>query len=306
MNRRKALKANAFIGAASLLSYCNKKFYGKDSNESSLAKMPLGIIASGNNPEEDIKKVHEMGFTTCQLSVTNFSEELAVSLRLSLEKYNISPTTLICMGPEPYIWNLLDGPNTIGFVPREHRKVRQKRLQQGIKFCQQVGIPAVHAHFGFIPENPRDILYSEFIDIMKEMANYGLERGVELRFETGQETPITLLRTFNDIASKNLSINFDPANFSMYGKGNVVDALELLGKYVKSLHAKDGISVTEPNKLGKEVPIPKGEVDFPRIIRILKEINFEGHITIECEMDNRNPDYYQKTIKYLEDLIRTI
>jgi sugar phosphate isomerase/epimerase len=77
----------------------------------------------------------------------------------------------------------------------------------------------------------------------------------------------------------------------------------VIGKYVKALHAKDGNYPTNPNELGKEVPIPQGEVNFPAIISYLKKLGFTGSITIEYELAEKNSEYILKTKKYLEKLI---
>ena len=272
-------------------------------NTKALVNMPVGVIASANNPEEDLKIVKDMGFSVCQLGVRAYSPELAKSLSATLSNYQIRPSTLICMGPGEYVWNLMDGPSTIGLVPRENREARVERLMQGIDFCKAAGIPAVHAHFGFIPENPKDVLYIEFIETMKKLGEHGLKQGIEFYFETGQETPITLLRTVEDIGTGNMFVNYDTANLVMYGKANPVDGLKILSKYVKAFHAKDGTYPTDPYKLGKEVPIPEGEVDFPKVFEYLKEIDFKGEIIIECELSGQKEEYILKTKKYLEGLI---
>lgn len=274
-------------------------------NKEALNNITFGVIIGGNNPEEEFKQIKDLGFSHCQLHVSEYSPELAKRLRESIEKYKVHPTTLICMGPGNYAWNFTQGPATIGLVPREFREARIKRLHQGIDFCKEVGIPAVHAHFGFIPENPKDSLYVEFIKIMKKIGEYALNRGIDIYFETGQETPITLLRAITDIGTGNLFINCDLANLVMYGKSNSLDGLSLLSKYVKAIHAKDGKYPTNPYELGKEVPIPQGEVNFPAIIAYLKQINFKGNITIEYELAEKNYEYIEKTKKYLENLFST-
>ena len=265
--------------------------------------MPVGVISVANNPEEDLKVVKEMGFSVCQLSIREYSPELAKRLSDTLGKYQIRPSTLICMGPGEYVWNFEDGPSTIGLVPRKNREARIERLKQGIDFCKAAGVPAVHAHFGFIPENPKDILYIEFIETMKKLGEYGLTKGINFYFETGQETPVTLLRAIEDIGTGNMFVNYDTANLAMYGKANPLDGLKILSKYLKAFHAKDGTYPTDPDHLGKEVPIPEGVVDFPAVIGYLKEIDFKGEVIIECELSDRKGDYILNTKRYLEGLI---
>ena len=275
-------------------------------DEEALDNISFGVIISGNKPEEEFKRIKELGFSYCQLGVSEYSPELARRLRESIEKYQVHPTTLICMGPGKYAWNFTQGPATIGLIPREFREARIKRLREGIDFCKEVGIPAVHAHFGFIPENPKDSLYIEFIKIMKELGAYALNKGIDIYFETGQETPITLLRAITDIGTGNLFINCDLANLLMYGKSNTLDGVKILSKYIKSFHAKDGKYPTNPYELGKEVPIPQGDVNFPAIVAYLKQINFKGNITIEYELAEKNYDYIVRTKKYLEKLFSTV
>ena len=141
------------------------------------ANFLLGVISSADNPEEDLKIVRDLGFPTCQLSIDTYSPQLAKRVSDSLKKYNLLPTSLICMGPGTYKWNFTEGPSTIGLVPRENRQARVERLKQGIEFCKAAGIPAVHAHFGFIPEDPADILYKEFIETMKPIGEYASRTG---------------------------------------------------------------------------------------------------------------------------------
>ena len=310
----KTVKRRKFIYSAALLtgipgfvsSYSNagiKSLRKVEGVKGSSADISVGVISRGDNPEEDLKIVRDLGFPTCQLNIKNFSPELAKRLSATLREYKITPTTLICMGPGKYVYDFLDGPSTIGLIPREYRPERIKRLREGIDFCKEAGIPAVHAHFGFIPEDPRDVLYTEFVDLMKDLGNYALNKGIDIYFETGQETPVTLLRAITDIGTGNLFVNYDVANLVMYGKANPLDGLQILGKYVRALHAKDGKYPTVPYKLGKEVPIPEGEVDFKGIVSTLKKIGFKGALTIEFELSGASSDYLLKTKKYLEDLI---
>jgi sugar phosphate isomerase/epimerase len=306
IDRRKFLYSAALITGMPKIftSMANEKASGlKKADPDSFE---LGVISAANNPEEDLKKVRDLGFSACQLSIGNYSPALASRLVKTLDEYKIQPTTLICMGPGTYKWNLVEGPSTIGLVPREMRAERVKRLYEGIDFCKAAGIPSVHAHFGFIPEDPKDILYVEFVDTMKPIGEYALKKGIDILFETGQETPVTLLRAITDIGTGNLFVNYDPANLVMYGKANPYDGLKVIGKYVRGFHAKDGTYPVNANELGKEVPIPEGEVDFPAIFAFLKKLNYAGTITIECELAGQKSDYILKTKDYLNSVIANL
>lgn len=174
-----------------------------------------------------------------------------------------------------------------------------------IDFCAMAEIPAMHSHFGFIPEDPSSEQYKDFIKVMQDLANYAKQRGVMIYFETGQETPTTLIRAIKDIATGNVFINCDLANLLMYGKANSLDAVKQFGSLIKEFRAKDGRypDPNNPYELGAEVPIPTGEVNFPAVIAELKKQGFQGALTIECELNGARHDYVIKTREYLQGLL---
>jgi L-ribulose-5-phosphate 3-epimerase len=265
----------------------------------------LGLILGiGRDPNDAIAKVHDLGLPTCQVFVDEIDSVLAGRLRQALDKYQIEATSLVVGGPGKEVWDFYDGPLTIGLVPREMREARIAHIKKASDFAKQCGIDAVQTHCGFIPENPNDPVYKEAITAMREVAGYCKRNGQNFRYETGQETPITLVRAIQDVGLDNQGVNFDLANLILYGKANPVDATELLGPYVQGIHAKDGLWPTNPRKLGEEVPIGKGKVDFPRIIARLKELNYRGAVTIEREISGPQQVEDVRAAKaYLEKLI---
>jgi sugar phosphate isomerase/epimerase len=122
--------------------------------------------------------------------------------------------------------------------------------------------------------------------------------------ETGQESPITLLRAIEDAGTGNIGVNLDTANLILYGKGEPVGALDVLGKYVRGLHAKDGLYPVDPKKLGREVAIGQGRVDFPGVIRALHRLRYTGPITIEREISGPQQEADIRQAKmFLEGLL---
>ena len=142
------------------------------------------------------------------------------------------------------------------------------------------------------------------MDAIRKVASYCQANGQHFFFETGQETPITLLRAIGDVGLPNIGVNLDTANLILYGKGNPVDALDVIGAYVRGMHAKDGLFPTDPRGLGKEVPIGQGKANFPLIIGKLKQLGYRGPITIERETEGpQQLADVQKSVAYLKELI---
>ena len=296
-SRRRFLQVSAAAAASPLLA-------GGPRGESEKG-MRLGVIVHiGKDPESALAKVHELGLPTCQAGISDYEPAMVTRLRGALDRYGIEATALNTAGPGPAVWNFDQGPLTIGLVPRKYRQARIDHLKRASDFAKQCGIPALHTHCGFIPENPNDPVYRETVQAIREVVSHCKRNGQMFLYETGQETPITLLRTMQDVGLDNQGVNLDPANLILYGKANPVDALDVFGTLVRGIHAKDGLYPTDPHRLGEEVPIGQGKVDFPRLIRRLKELNYRGPITIEREIEGpQQTEDIRKAIVYLRALI---
>lgn len=250
--------------------------------------MKLGIFISlTNDPEIEFKKVRDFGFPTCQLNgwVQNlFTDEIAKRVVAASKCYKIEITSFWCGWEGPAVWDFIDGPLTLGLVPQAYRYERLKMLIKGSDFAAKIGVRDLTTHVGYIPEDPNNPEYKSLVVTLRYLAKHCLKNGQNFLFETGQETPITLLRTIEDIGLNNLGINLDPANLILYGKANPVDSLDVFGKYVKGVHAKDGLYPTSGRYLGQEVPLGQGKVNIPKLITRLKEIGYDGPLTIEREI----------------------
>lgn len=268
-------------------------------------KMRLGIVTGiSSDPERAIKRVHDLGFPTCQIGIRSLDDAVVSKLRDAMAKYSVEVTSAIAGGPGPEIYDFYKGPLTIGVAPRQYREARIARIKQVSDFAKKAGIPGVQTHCGFIPENPNDPLYTETVNAIRTVAQYCKENGQTFRCETGQETPITLIRAIQDVGLDNVGINFDVGNLILYGKANPVDAVELFGSRIMGIHAKDGVYPTNPKQLGREVPIGEGKVNFPVLIGLLKKVGYTNPLTIEREIEGAKQTQDILASKaYLEKLI---
>ncbi|MCI7356704.1 MAG: sugar phosphate isomerase/epimerase [Parabacteroides sp.] len=271
-------------------------------------EITIGVIQYDlSDIDKSFKDLHDQGFGSCEINYRSntLTKEFAEQVKAASKKHQIKVTTVVGVPGSKSVWNFRQGPATIGLVPTEERAEKIKVYHEMIDFCAMADIPAMHSHFGFIPEDPSSAQYKDFIKVMQDLANYAKERNVMIYFETGQETPTTLIRAIKDIGTGNVFINCDLANLLMYGKSNSLDAVKLFGPLIKEFHAKDG-KYPDPNnpyELGAEVPIPTGEVNFPAVIAELKKQGFKGAVTIECELNGTRHDYVVKTRKYLQELL---
>ena len=208
-------------------------------------KLQLGVIVSVmgavDKADAAMAKVADLGLPTCQVAWLGESSLAdGEKLRAAADKYGITITTRWVHPPGRTVWNFTEGPTTIGLVPRATRNQRTPAFLNAARVAGAIGVPSITTHAGFIPEYPGDEDYYGTVQVLKSIAAACAAEGIEFWFETGQETPVTLRRTIEDIGADNVGINLDPANLLMYGKANPVDAVDVFGQYVRGVHAKDG------------------------------------------------------------------
>lgn len=275
--------------------------------------MKIGVCVNFNEIEGMSKKFQKLkteGFDNCQL--ISWKPELWTNENLEIikkltEENGVTVSAFWCGWEGPCVWNFYDGQITLGLVPPEYRTMRIKNLCDGADFAKKLGVANVVTHMGFIPENPNDPQFAPFCVAVRQVAEHLKKNGQYLLFETGQETPVTMLRCFEKVGMDNLGVNLDTANVILYGKANPVDALDVFGKYVMNIHAKDGLYPTNGHDLGREVRLGDGKVDFKALFKKLKELGYDSFVTIEREIDGeQQTDDIRHAKKYLGDIIAEV
>lgn len=275
--------------------------------------MKIGVCVSLDDINSMSKKFDGMlseGFSCCQLISWKpelWNKENSAILNGLIKAKGITVSAFWCGWGGPAVWDFYDGQITLGLVPPEYRAARIKNLCDGADFAKALGITDVVTHMGFIPENPNDPQFAPFCVAVRQVAEHLKKNGQYLLFETGQETPVTMLRCFEKAGCDNLGVNLDTANVILYGKANPVDSLDVFGKYVRNLHAKDGFYPTNGHDLGREVRIGDGKVDFYALFKRLKELQYNSYVTIEREIDgDKQTEDIRHAKKYLENIIERV
>ena len=261
---------------------------------------------------EKFRKNQELGINSCQICIWNVdifkSDEHAEKIKAAIAETGINVSSLWAGWTGPCEWNFTAGPDTIGLVPVAYRFTRLNELKSASDFAEKIGVKQVVTHVGFIPENPSATEFNGTVAALRNLCGYMKKKGQYFLFETGQETPITLLRTIEAIGTGNLGVNLDTANPILYGKANPVDALDVFGKYVMDTHIKDGFYPTNGMYLGHEARAGDGKANIPEVVRkLIVEYGYEGPFTIEREISGE-----QQTVdiihakKLLEDAMANI
>lgn len=267
----------------------------------------IGVLVTLQAERSCLTQLKQHGVKVCQLVSWQpelWTKALAEKVRREAEADGIYITALWAGWTGPAAWNFSEGPATLGLVPEAYRQQRVQELLRAGEFASSLKVRAVITHLGFIPENANDPVFHDVVVAVRCVANHLKNLGLEFWFETGQETPVTLLRLIQAVGTQNLGLNLDPANLILYGKANPIDALDIFGALVRNIHAKDGLYPTDPLKLGQEVKVGEGRVRYPEFVRRLKEIGFKGEFIIEREITGAQQDRdIAATITYVKQLL---
>ena len=253
-----------------------------------LEDLEIGLMFwAGRDARETIRKVKEFGVRSGQLG---FPGELplegaAERWRDALEEEKFSAVTAVCSYVGEDYADVPTVQRTVGLIPESTREERIARTIAVSDVAAALGIESVACHIGFVPHDETEPLYTDIRQVTRDICDHCAENGQTFTLETGQEPAKVLLRFIENVARPNLKINFDPANMILYGTGDPIDALGVLGKLVISVHCKDGDwpPLDQPTALGKERPLGEGSVNIPAFISKLKEIGYTGILSIERE-----------------------
>ncbi len=252
-------------------------------------KWPLGVFASVDaGLGVKLEVARELGVPTIQLHAPHANTRTKANADAFLKKLADYGMQLTCVFGGFTGESYADIPTvskSVGLVPPGTRAARTKELKEIADFANLLGCKCVGLHIGFVPHDKKDPLYKQIVDVARDVCDHLAKNNQALHLETGQETAESLLGFIEDVQRPNLFINFDPANMILYGTGEPIAALKKVGRYVRSVHCKDGKWAELAGKeWGQEVPLGEGDVDMENYLRTLKEIGYDGPLTIEREI----------------------
>ncbi len=254
------------------------------------------------------EKLVELGLDCVQLQCWTpelLTKENAEKVKKAMDDAGIRISSFWAGWTGPSFWNFTEGPSTLGLVPEAYRFQRCQELLKGADFTQWLGAKNMATHVGFIPETPSCEQYRSLYATLKYVVNYCAAKEISFNFETGQETPVTLMRMIAELDNREFTgINLDPANLIIYGKGNPVDALDMFQGYVKGVHVKDANYTTDPKQMGTEQVVGEGHVNFPVFLPKLLKQGYEGDLYIEREIHGEQQmEDIKKTIVYIKEFL---
>lgn len=275
-----------------------------------MAKWPIGVFTSidaGLGVKLEVAR--EIGVPTIQLHAPEKQTRTKANADAFVAKLKEYGITLTCVFGGFEGESYADIPTverTVGLVPPATRAARTQEMKEISDFAKLLGCSAVALHLGFLPDDSQSQLYREILAVTRDVCDHCAKNGQTLHLETGQESTPRLLLFIRDMERPNLFVNFDPANMILYAAGEPIMAVKKLGRYVKSVHCKDGKWAANPGKeFGREVPLGEGDVGIENFLRALRDIGYDGPLTIEREIP-QDPARQKAEISHAVTLLNSI
>ena len=261
--------------------------------------MKIGVITDcfGKPHSEGIALAGSLGLSGVQIYATggSFSPDTLSAEDKAYYKKLLSENSLV-------ISALCADMGGYGFEREEDNPERIEKTKRIVDLAVEFGASVITTHIGVIPADKSEPRYKVMLDALTECGLYAKERGVTLAIETGPEKAKTLLAFIEDTKG-GVGVNLDPANFTMVTGQDAVEAVYLLGKHIVHTHAKDGVMLDkdqDPTEVYhafavggvdalnactgfKELPLGEGDVDWDAYLKALREVGFDGFLTIERE-----------------------
>jgi sugar phosphate isomerase/epimerase len=244
------------------------------------------LFWAAENPDESLAVLKRLGIRCGQIGLRgDFDLSCAPQWKEALQAVNFTATAVCAAYLGEDYSDIPTVKRTVGFIPPLTRDVREKRTYRVIDFGAAIGAKSISIHIGFVPHDSRDPDYVAVREIVRRVCDYAVKNGQTFALETGQESAPELLAFLRNVNRENLGINFDPANMILYGTGDPIEALDVLGEHVLSVHCKDGDwpPAGQPTALGQEKPLGEGAIGVERFLDKLAQIGYKGPLTIERE-----------------------
>lgn len=270
---------------------------------------------------EGLKKAKEIGADGVQIYAVNGTmtpENMSPMARKELRDF------LDSIGLEiSALCGDLGGHGFQDAVLNEEKVEKSKRI---LDLAVDLGTKIVTTHIGIIPENHNSKIYEAMQIACEELGLYAKSLDAFFAIETGPETASRLKQFLDTLSTNGVSVNFDPANMVMVTGDDPVAGVKLLQDYIVHTHVKDGVQMktVDPKDvygfLGygggvdhakiaemvssgayfRETPLGHGKVDFPNYFTALKEINYDGYLTIEREVNIDPVKDIADAVKYIQ------
>jgi sugar phosphate isomerase/epimerase len=157
-------------------------------------------------------------------------------------------------------------------------------VKKCIEHAKKISCPIVHILSGELKQiEKKEQKLELFYDSVKILSKYGLKNKIKIGIEAivGHvfHSHLDFEVLWKKLGDENIWVNYDPSHYEAQ-KINIADTLALLGSKIIHVHMKDAMGKFPYFQFP---PLGKGNIDFNKMIKQLKAINYNGVLSAEYE-----------------------
>ncbi len=187
-----------------------------------------------------------------------------------------------------------------GYNVLEDLDRRVEATKRAMQFAWSLGARVVVNHIGRVPPEPVGSEWELLLGVLNDLGAFSQHAGATLAAKTGSESAEDLQRLLNALPEGAIGVDLDPGNLVINGF-SVQEALERLGSRTLHVHAHDGVHDLAQGR-GMETPLGRGVVDFPNLLAMLEEQDYQGYLTLERESSDNPIFELEQGVQYLRNL----
>lgn len=207
-----------------------------------------------------------------------------------------------------------------GFTKKEENPAKIEKSKRIIELAKELACNIVTTHIGVVPKDNASERYAVLLDACRELGAFAQSMDAAFAVETGPESPAVLRAFLEDVGSKGFCVNYDPANLVMVTGCDPVQGVYELQDYIVHTHAKDGVMFkkTDPQVIYDyfaqggiedinlkeyflETPLGEGAVDFDAYLHALRDVGYDGFLTIEREVGDDPAEDLAHAVRFLAE-----
>lgn len=208
-----------------------------------------------------------------------------------------------------------------GFAIAQDNQKKIEKSMRIMELAKEMGSDIVTTHIGVVPADRNSKKRAILGEACEKLGKFAESMGSHFAIETGPEKTSTLKSFLDELSTKGVGVNYDPANLIMVTGDDPVEGVETLKDFIVHTHAKDGIMLkkTDPEIIYDffakggigdmnlkeyflETPLGQGKVDFPTYLMALRKIGYKGFLTIEREVGESPEEDILTALHYLQKI----